>query len=234
MKKTKLTRRLTAAFMLVRQGRTVADIGTDHAYLPIALVKEGVCTKAYASDIGKGPLERAKENILEAGLDDSVETVLTDGAAYFDGIADEFIIAGMGGELIYRIISDAPFLKNKDIHMVLQPMTKVPFLRRALAEDGFYTEREKLVKEDGKIYTVMSVYYDGVKRSLSDIDALTGSIDDAVKDSNTELMCSLLSLITHDLDNRIYGKREAGEDTAEESRLRRQIQQIRSRLNENK
>ena len=166
MKKMRLPRRLTAAFDLVREGSAVADIGTDHAYLPIALVKEGKCTKAFASDVGKGPLERARENIAEAGLDGIIETVLTDGAAYFDGKADEFIIAGMGGELIYRIICDAPFLKNENIHMVLQPMTKVSLLRKALLGDGFFIEREKLVKEDGKIYTVMSVGYDGIKREI--------------------------------------------------------------------
>ncbi len=233
MKKTKLTRRLTAAFQLVREGRTVVDIGTDHAYLPIALVKEGKCPVAFASDIGKGPLERAMENIRDAGLEEQITTVLTDGAAYFDSLADEFIIAGMGGELIYKIITEAPFLKNPDIHMVLQPMTKVPFLRRALLNDGFYIEREALVKEDGKIYTVLSVYYDGKKRELSDMEALTGNVENAVLDGNTRLLCDLLSLITHDLDNRIYGKREAGEDTSEENRLRRSIQELRRKLNEN-
>lgn len=232
MKKKKLTRRLTAAFDLVREGSVVADIGTDHAYLPIALINDGRCKKAYASDIGKGPLERARDNIAEAGLDGVIETVLTDGAAYFDGKANEFIIAGMGGELIYRIICDAPFLKNKDIHLVLQPMTKVPFLRKALLGDGFCIHREKLLKEDGKIYSVLSVSYDGIKRDVSDLDALTGRVEDAVSDGNTRLMCDLLSLITHDLDNRIYGKREVGADTREESALRRQIQELRRRLNE--
>ena len=108
MKKNKLTRRLTAAFTLVREGRTVADIGTDHAYLPIALVSEGKCKKAFASDIGKGPLERAKENITSAGLDGVVDTVLTDGAAYFDGIAevqrdfDSSILTKLGIKELYR------------------------------------------------------------------------------------------------------------------------------------
>ena len=69
----------------------MVDVGTDHAYLPIALVSEGKCRKAYASDIGKGPLERAKENIVSAGLEEAIETVLTDGAAHFDGVADEII-----------------------------------------------------------------------------------------------------------------------------------------------
>ncbi|MBE6651535.1 MAG: SAM-dependent methyltransferase [Ruminococcaceae bacterium] len=233
MKKVKLTRRLTAAFTLIREGKTVADIGTDHAYLPIALVTEGKCKKAYASDVGKGPLERAKENIAQYGFGDKIETVLTDGAAYFDGIADEFVIAGMGGELIYRIISQAPFLKNKEIHMVLQPMTKVPFLREALLKDGFFIEKEALVKEDGKIYTVMSVYFDGVQRSITPLDALVGNVSDAIEDGNAKLMCDLISLLVHDLDNRIYGKREAGEDTSDENTLRRKLTELRSRLNEN-
>ncbi len=232
MKKARLTRRLTAAFELIRASRAVADIGTDHAYLPIALVAEGRCTKAYASDIGKGPLERAAANIAELGLSDRIETVLTDGAAWFDGVADEFVIAGMGGELIYRIISDAPFLKSKDIHMVLQPMTKVPFLRGALLRDGFYIEREKLVKEDGKIYTVMSVFYDGITREPNELELLTGSVGDAVNDGNARLMCELISVITHDIDNRIYGLRESGKDTSHETDIRRKLQEVRRKLNE--
>ena len=233
MKQTKLTRRLNAAFDLVREGRIVADIGTDHAYLPIALVSSGKCKKAFASDIGKGPLERALQNILEAGLEGVIETVLTDGVAYFDGIADEVVIAGMGGELIYRIISDAPFLKNQDVHMVLQPMTKVAFLRQALAGDGFRIDRERLVKEDGKIYTVLSVNFDGVKRELSPLDALTGNIENALEDGNAPLMRELLQRITYDLDNRIYGKLESGENPVEERALRKEIQEIRRELNEN-
>lgn len=233
MKQTKLTRRLNAAFDLVREGRIVADIGTDHAYLPIALVSSGKCKKAFASDIGKGPLERASQNISEAGLEGVIETVLTDGVAYFDGIADEVVIAGMGGELIYRIISDAPFLKNQDVHMVLQPMTKVAFLRQALAGDGFRIDRERLVKEDGKIYTVLSVNFDGVKRELSPLDALTGNIENALEDGNAPLMRELLQRITYDLDNRIYGKLESGENPVEERALRKEIQEIRRELNEN-
>ena len=233
MKQTKLTRRLNAAFDLVREGRIVADIGTDHAYLPIALVSSGKCKKAFASDIGKGPLERASQNISEAGLEGVIETVLTDGVAYFDGIADEIVIAGMGGELIYRIISDAPFLKSENVHIVLQPMTKVAFLRQALAEDGFRIDRESLVKEDGKIYTVLSVAYDGIKRELSSLDALTGNIENALEDGNASLMRELLQRITYDLDNRIYGKLESGENPVEERALRKEIQKIRRELNEN-
>ncbi len=233
MKKLKLTRRLAAAFTLIRQDSILADIGTDHAYLPIYSILEGRCKKAFASDIGEGPLERARANIALFDVSVSVQTVLTDGAAYFEKVANEFVIAGMGGELIYRIISDAPFLKNGDIHLILQPMTKVPFLRQALAEGGFNIEREILVREDGKIYTIMSVYYDGVKRSLTETEILLGRIEDALNDSNSKLMCDLISSITHDIDNRIYGKRESGQSTESENEIRRKIQEIRRKLNEN-
>lgn len=235
--KIKLPKRLDAISCFVRDGRVVADIGTDHAYLPIALLESGRCKKAYASDIGEGPLERARANIEERGLSDVITPILTDGAAYFEGLADEFIIAGMGGELIFSIISLAEFLKNENIHMVLQPMTKVPFLRRSLLENGFVIDDETLVKEDGKLYTVLSVFYDGKVRKPSDIECLVGDIQRYKSSDKIGLFCDLLSLITHDLDNKIYGKREAGLSTVEENRLRREIQlllkDVKGQNNEN-
>lgn len=219
MRRSELSRRLSAAFELVRDGEVVVDIGTDHAYLPMALVDTRKCPSAYASDIGKGPLEIAKKNIEKEKLEHKITTVLTDGAAYFDGLAREFIIAGMGGELIYRIISDAPFLKSPDIHLVLQPMTKIDVLRKLLSADGFYTQREKLVEEDGKIYTVMSVFYDGVSRELSDADAITGSISDAVKDGNGMLLSRLIQTNVNKLTTCVGGKLKAGESVNYENTL---------------
>ena len=204
MREKELSRRLYAAFLLVREGETVVDVGTDHAYLPIALVKSGKAPFAYASDIGKGPLERAEENIKKAGLQDKIKTVLTDGATVFDSLAREFIIAGMGGELIFDIISRAPFMKNKDIHLVLQPMTKVPTLRKLLFESGFSIEKETLVYEDDKIYTVMSVYFSGEKKEIDDFQAIVGDLENADKD----LLKKLLDGVVYDLDNKIKGKND--------------------------
>ncbi|MBE6701077.1 MAG: SAM-dependent methyltransferase [Ruminococcaceae bacterium] len=237
MKKNQLTRRLLAAFSLIRKGHIVVDIGTDHAHLPIRLVAEGVSPKAYASDIGKGPLERAKENILKAGLEEKITTVLTDGAEYFDTLADEFVIAGMGGELISSIISKAPFLKSPDVHMVLQPMTKQNVLKRFLCQEGFFVDREILVKDAGKIYLVLSVFYDGKIREITEFESLCPSVLDAKKDGNEKLLIEYLSLVTHDIDNRIYGKREAGQNTEEERLLRKELQKVikklRSKTDEN-
>lgn len=221
MREKELSRRLHAAFLLVREGRTVADIGTDHAYLPIALVKVGKCDLAYASDIGKGPLNRAEENIKKAGLDEKIKTVLTDGATAFENLADEFIIAGMGGELIFDIISRAPFMKNHDVHLVLQPMTKVPTLRRLLAENGYNIEKEVLVFEDGKVYTLMSVYFDGKKRAITDFEAVVGDVENADK----ELLLKILDGVIYDLDKKIKGKRDS-----EDVDLKEKIENLRKTL----
>lgn len=221
MREKELSRRLHAAFLLVREGRTVADIGTDHAYLPIALVKVGKCDLAYASDIGKGPLNRAEENIKKAGLDEKIKTVLTDGATAFENLADEFIIAGMGGELIFDIISRAPFMKNRDVHLVLQPMTKVPTLRRLLAENGYNIEKEVLVFEDGKVYTLMSVYFDGKKRAITDFEAVVGDVENA----DRELLLKILDGVIYDLDKKIKGKRDS-----EDVDLKEKIENLRKTL----
>lgn len=222
MREKELSRRLRAAFELVREGRTLVDIGTDHAYLPIALVRSGKTPFAYASDIGKGPLARAEENIKGAGLEGKIKTVLTDGAEHFDSLADELVIAGMGGELIFDIISRADFLKDRDIHLVLQPMTKIPTLRHSLYENGFFIEREALVYEDDRVYTVMSVFYDGKKRALTELEAIVGD----EKNTDKALLLKVLDGALYDLENKIKGKRDA----TDEILLKEEIEGVKKRL----
>lgn len=222
MREKELSRRLRAAFELVREGRTLVDIGTDHAYLPIALVRSGKTPFAYASDIGKGPLARAEENIKGAGLEGKIKTVLTDGAEHFDSLADELVIAGMGGELIFDIISRADFLKDRDIHLVLQPMTKIPTLRHSLYENGFFIEREALVYEDDRVYTIMSVFYDGKKRALTELEAIVGD----EKNTDKALLLKVLDGALYDLENKIKGKRDA----ADEILLKEEIEGTKKRL----
>ena len=224
MREKELSRRLYAAFLLVREGRTVADIGTDHAHLPIALVMSGKIERAFASDIGKGPLERALENIKKAGLEEKIKTVLTDGAAVFDSLADEFIIAGMGGELIFDIISRAPFMKNEDIHLVLQPMTKIPTLRKSLLKEGFRIDEEKLVFEDERVYTVMSVYYDGKAREITECEAVTGKVDTV----DPTLAIKVIDGALYDVENKIRGKKDPKDDI----RLRAELTLVKNKLME--
>lgn len=153
--------RLALCASMVRPGAALADVGTDHAYLPVWLAKQGLISKAVASDVRPGPLERAKRNIQKFGVGNAVEARLCDG---LDGIlpeeADDIVIAGMGGQLIAEIVSRAVWLENPGKHMILQPMTREEHLRRSLAEHGFSILREQAVLEERHVYTVMLCAYD--------------------------------------------------------------------------
>lgn len=160
-----LFKRLKAVASLVDKGSFVADIGCDHARLAVYLVKEGIANRVIATDLREKPLKNAAGNILSAGLYGKIETRLCDG---FSGILkdeiDTGVIAGMGGVVIAKIIENAPWLKEKRTKLVLQPMTSAEYLRKYLCDNGFYIGNELTVEEDGKIYTVMPVRYDGTVR----------------------------------------------------------------------
>ena len=171
----KLNRRLLSAASLVRQGAVFADIGTDHAYLPIFLLDEGRISRAVATDINEGPLASAERNVSDAGYSAAVTFRLTDGAASLAelGITD-YAICGMGGELIAEIISHAPHLFDEKLRLILQPMTRQAYLRKYLLSHGFDIEREIYTEDGGKYYTCMLVSYSGVRRDISEEEATLG------------------------------------------------------------
>lgn len=235
MPEARLSRRLNAAFLLVEGGKTLADIGTDHALLPIALVKKGKVPSAIASDINPQPLEKAKENIAREGLSGKIEVVLTDGAVGLENRAEEFVIAGMGGELIADIISDSPFLKNESIHLVLQPMTKIPILRRWLWDNGFLIDREVYLEDMGHFYTVLSSRFVGHTFEYTELDAEIGKTENRVSltESETAALLGEIKLKIFDLDNKIRGKKSAGIDTSSEESLRLSLTNVSSTLKGN-
>ena len=169
-----INRRLTAVSEFIRQGSVLGDIGTDHAYLPVYLVSKGVCVRAIAADINKGPLLRAKQNISSYGLSDKIETVLTDGLHGIEhlGVTD-IAICGMGGELIAKILDEAPFTASGNIRLILQPMTKADFLRSFLLSHGYAIKDETLVRDD-RIYQVICAEYTGESTEYSPIELLLG------------------------------------------------------------
>ena len=173
--KSALNARLFSVAELVRQGAVLADIGTDHAYLPIFLLERGMIRHAYLADINKGPLASAEENAREHGLLDKVTLVLADGAASLsESGATDYAICGMGGELIASIIDAAPHLRSSDIQLILQPMTRQAHLRRYLFENGFDIEREVYTTEGDKHYVVMQTCYTGERRTIDDSEAEIG------------------------------------------------------------
>ena len=134
----KLDQRLSAVAALVRLGSRLADIGTDHAYLPVWLVQNGVCPAAIAADLRPGPLEAARRHVAAAGLEDRISLRLGDGLApVFPGEADDIVIAGMGGETIAAILAAADWLADARLRLVLQPMSRAEETRRWLLKNGF-------------------------------------------------------------------------------------------------
>lgn len=153
-----LSPRLRAAAELVPPGARFADIGTDHAYLPVWLLLNGVIDKAIAADLRQGPLERARETAEKYSVSDRMDFRLCDGLAGLRaGEADAIAIAGMGGETIAKILAGAPWTKGEGITLILQPMSSQPDLRQWLAGNGYAIEQEQIAREDKMLYTIMLV-----------------------------------------------------------------------------
>ncbi len=157
----KLSERLETIISMVPKmpgGCKVADVGTDHGFVPIRLVKDGTACCALAMDVRQGPLLRAREHIQEAGLESVIKTRLSDGLAGLRaGEADCVVITGMGGELMLRIIRDGGHVRNSVRWWVLSPQSELSVFRHGLEELGLAICREVMLEEDGKFYTVMLV-----------------------------------------------------------------------------
>lgn len=158
----KLNPRLRTAFDMVKPGAKVADIGADHAYLATALVLSGKCPSAVAADINPMPLKNAESALNLYNLCDKIELRISDGLKSIrSGEAEVIAICGMGGDLIVKIIDEASWLKNSAVQMVLQPMTRAEKLRKYLLENGFEIDDERVAKDRGRMYVVMSAHYSG-------------------------------------------------------------------------
>lgn len=163
MSKIKLDNRLSAVASLVRQGSVVADIGTDHAYLLCYLIENGICPEGIAADINKGPLNNAKQTVIDCGIYDKVQLILSDGLKNIpENSADDIVMAGMGGILISEIINCAPWVKNENINIIAQPMTHSEVLREYLCKNGYKINKETTATDGKRFYVVMSVTYSGL------------------------------------------------------------------------
>ncbi len=152
-----LTPRLETVARLVPSGARFADIGTDHAYLPVKLLLDGVIDRAIAADLREGPLSRARETARQYGVEDKVSFRLCDGLSGIErGEADAIAIAGMGGETIAAILAAAPWTKEHQT-LLLQPMTSFHDLRGWLQRSGYEICREHIAREGNRLYSVMEV-----------------------------------------------------------------------------
>ena len=158
-----LDTRLRAAAEMVPRGARLADIGSDHAYLPIALCLEGKIEYALASDINEGPVASARANIAKNGLASKIEAIRADGLDDARDFAPDCItVLGMGGELIVTILDRAEWVRDERITLVLQPMTHAEILSEYLAANGFAVSDERIVsvgERDDRIYRLIKASY---------------------------------------------------------------------------
>ena len=225
-----LDKRLLSCADYVRAGAVFADIGTDHGYLPIFLLNTGRIQRAYLSDINSGPLASAERNARDNGLYDKCEFILTDGAAALSGKGiTDYAICGMGGELIARIVEDAPHLKEIGTRLILQPMTKQEHLRRYLASNGFSVLDERFSFDSGKYYVTLLAEYTGECREISESEAELG-IKTAHDGDRVEYLGFLEGKMKA-VKKAFLGKSAAGYVTADEEML---IGMIEKRIAENK
>lgn len=168
-----LSKRLEAVAALVSHER-IADIGTDHGYVPIYLYLQGKIKKAYACDVRKGPLEKCRRNIALYGAEDVIETRLGSGLTPLrPGEAETAILAGMGGMLIVHILQDSPEVADRLQELVLSPQRDFGAVRRYLHQIGFSIAQEQMLQEDGKPYVLMRCER-GTEKYDREIDYLYG------------------------------------------------------------
>ena len=165
--------RLEAAAGLVKSGDVLCDVGSDHAYLPLILIKNGVIEKAVACDVNAGPLERGRQHAAKQGVS-SIEFVLSDGLGSVETPFDVAAICGMGGELIIRIIREGGEKAKK--RLILQPMTGIEKVRAFLWQSGFAITDEVFPVEDSKAYCVIGAEFSGAVTGFSYADTYLGKI----------------------------------------------------------
>lgn len=155
-----ISERLKCVAGLVNKGARVADIGTDHAYLPIYLVQNGISNKVYACDVRKEPLRRAKLHIDEYGLSDKITTQLCDGLKGINkGDVDTVTICGMGGKLMKNILKAGIDKLGDNTQLVLSAQSELRDFRKYLLETGIYIKSEHMLLEDGKYYFIFDCVY---------------------------------------------------------------------------
>lgn len=151
--------RLQACCSLIKPGDRVADIGCDHGYLGIYLLKNGIAKSVIASDINEGPLQSAVRNSEKFGVRDKMTFYLSDGAQNIPREFDTLVCAGMGGDTMVSILTSAPWLKSEQYRLILQCQSKNAILRQYLSENGWCIRQEQIIPDGKFLYTVLEAVW---------------------------------------------------------------------------
>lgn len=204
--KLPISQRLLCCAEKVHKGARVADIGCDHGYLAIELLKSGRASYVHACDLRRQPLEKAQTNAKRFGVSENIRFSQADGLkAIMDGEVDTIICAGMGGDLITQIVAECLWLRNEKYMLILQPQSSGQDLRRSLTEMGFGIETETLVADGGFLYQVMTVRF-GIKQTLTPGEQY---VSPQLLKSRSELLPSYFERIERALSLTAEGLRKA-------------------------
>ncbi len=233
VRQLKLSKRLLCAAELSGCAEVIADVGTDHAYLPIYMLTAGKAEKAIATDINTGPLERAGANAKLFNVDDRLTLLHTDGLYGVERFSpDVVVIAGMGGELSASIIEKAVFLQNCHRRIVCQPMTHSELLRASLCRLGFVIYDERTVR-DGKLYQLFAAEYTGKQENYSDAELLVGRRSDKDDPLTAEYISSVICRLKKEYNGILCSKSEnefKNKHRADLKRLQNTIEELCSMM----
>lgn len=223
-----LDSRLSLAASFVREGAVVADVGTDHAYLPIYLLLTGKAKAAIAADINEGPLERARINCSRYNMKEGMTFCLADGLSTLpleELSVSDIVICGMGGELIASILAASDYVKNPNVRLILQPMSHPEKLRSYLAKEGFKTVGGTMAKAQDKLYQCIVCEYDGMERSLSPAALELG--EENINREHTPVFTETLENLINKTERAIEGRKKGGLDNTDLLRLLSELNEIR-------
>lgn len=227
MGKIKLDARLSVVASMVRQGSRVADIGTDHGYLLAWLIENGISPGGIAADINKGPLENAKKTMVDAGIYDKVRLILSDGLKSIpEGSCDDVVIAGMGGNLIADILSECPWIYNKELRIIAQPMSHGEVLREFYIKNGFEILQEKTAADGKRLYCIISAAYTGAVAEKDISYIYLGKLTESSDGTTRKYIEKILTA----LEKKHNALIRAGK--ADENNLREIIKSIKTKLSE--
>ncbi len=211
----KLTDRLLKIASLVSKGKKVADIGTDHGYIPVYLLNNKKIDYAILADVNKGPLENAKKEVEYNNLENKVDLRLGSGLEVLnENEVDEIIIAGMGGILISELLEAKKSISHTVDKLILQPMQAQSELRKYLYNNGYEIVNEVLVKEDFRIYEIIEAKYTGKNTNIE--NDIYYEIGKNLVDNKDELLNEFINkkINTYEgIINKLEGKMGAGIET---------------------
>ena len=206
--KLPLSTRLLACCQFVKTGDRVADIGCDHGYLGIHLLKNGIASSMIEADINEGPLDSARRNAVKFGVKDKMSFHLSDGVQSIPRDFDCMVCAGMGADTMISILSAAPWLKNSQYRLILQCQSKRPELRQWLYNEGYRINRETLAKDGKFVYSIMEVVYD----PGSSISPAETYITKQLLEDNHPLLQEYYERVKSGVELTIFGLKRAEDD----------------------